>query len=215
MRLALFRLLPALAIALAATLLLPAGRVAAQGVPPQGNSSADTKTSADAPPPRPQARAERLDKLYTRLGAAGDEAEAKGITEQIDRIFERSGSDTADLLLTRARQAAEAKEFDTALDLLDFVINLQPNWAEAYHRRALVHFVRRDEEAALRDLRAVLAREPRHISALSGLAAILKSLSREKESYIVTRRLLELYPANADAKASFERMRTAVEGQGI
>lgn len=171
--------------------------------------------AAETPPARPQSRAERLEKLYARLNAASDEAEAKGIVAQIDRIFERSGSDTADLLVARARTAAEAKEFDTALDLLDFVITLQPSWAEAYHRRAMVHYLRRDEEAAMRDLRAVLVREPRHVSALSGLAAILKSLGREKDSYLVTRRLLELYPANSDAKTSFDRMKTEIEGQGI
>ena len=46
-----------------------------------------------------------------RLAKAEDEREAKGISALIERRWARSGSDTADLLLSRAAQAAEKKDY--------------------------------------------------------------------------------------------------------
>jgi len=157
----------------------------------------------------------RLDKLFERLKEAENAQAAKTIANDIERALERSGSATADLLYARAKEAMTARDFDLAIDLLDYVTTLRPGWAEPYHRRAIIHFVRKDQDAAFRDVRETLAREPRHYHALAGLGGILKNLGDSKGAFKAFNRVLEIYPHFSDLKESLEKMRPEVEGQPI
>lgn len=157
----------------------------------------------------------RLDKLFERLKEAESAPAAKVIATDIERALERSGSATADLLYARAKEAMTARDFDLAIDLLDYVTTLRPGWAEPYHRRAIIHFIRKDQDAAFRDVRETLAREPRHYQALAGLGGILKNLGDSKGAFKAFSRVLEIYPHFSDLKESLEKMRPEVEGQPI
>jgi Tfp pilus assembly protein PilF len=179
----------------------------AQQARPQGEPPV-----ASQPSQPPLTEKQRVERLFEQLKSAPDANAARGFAERIERGFEKSGSDTADLLLQRAKQAIEAKELPTALDLLDFVVTLRPDWAEAYHRRALVHFLQKDEEAALRDIRATLAREPRHWHALAGLGALLRQMGQPKPAYRAFRAAMEVYPHFGDLKQVIEKMRPEIEG---
>src|SRR3712207_7518034 len=53
--------------------------------------------------------------------AAKDESEANGVANLIERRWSRSGSDTADLLMSRASEALKAKDQALAVELLDRV----------------------------------------------------------------------------------------------
>ncbi|MCU0819500.1 MAG: hypothetical protein MUF11_09345 [Beijerinckiaceae bacterium] len=170
--------------------------------------------AADAPPTRLSEK-ERTDRLFERLKAAPNADAAKSVAQQIEQRFEKSGSDTADLLLQRAKQATESKNFDLALDLLDFVVTLKPDWSEAYHRRAIVHFLLKDEESAMRDIRQSLAYEPRHFHALAGLGQLLQIMGNRKQAYQVYRRTLDIYPQFPDLEKIMERLKQEAEGQPI
>lgn len=167
------------------------------------------------PPERALSESARLERLFSRLKDAANAEAAAPIAVQIGRAFERSGSDTADLLLARAKQAIEAKNFETALDLIDFVLTLRPDWAEAYHRRALVHFILRDEDSAIRDIRETLAREPRHFQAIAGLGAILRGNGKTKAALEAFRKVMALHPHYADLKDVVEKLQKEVDGQPI
>lgn len=187
---------------LGATPLVPAQTVLAQ-------------TTGTEPPATRQSDRERLDRLFERLKNAASPEAAKVVAHQIEQRFERSGSDTADLLLQRAKQAIESKNFDLALDLLDFIMTLKPDWAEAYHRRAIVHFLLKDEDSALRDIRQSLAHEPRHFHALAGLGQLLQIMGQRKQAYQVYRRTQEVYPQFPDLDKIMERLKLEAEGQPI
>ncbi len=200
-------------------MLLPGGTVFAQQnpAPPRPappKSEALSKTDA-LPAETGLKAAARLDKLFERLKEAETPVAAKSVAADIERILERSGSPTADLVYTRAKEAMMAKDFDLALDLLDYVILMRPAWAEPYHRRAILHFIRKDQDAAFRDVRETLAREPRHFHALAGLGGILKGLGDAKGAFKAFNRALEIYPHFSDLKESVEKMRPEVEGQPI
>jgi tetratricopeptide (TPR) repeat protein len=169
-------------------------------------------------PPSPEAArrvSDRLDKLFDQLRNAGSSEAAKPVVTEIERVFERSGSATADLIYSRAKEAMVAKDFELALDLFDYATTLRPGWAEPYHRRAIVHFILKDQDAAFRDIRETLAREPRHFFALAGLGGILKGQGDAKGAFRAFSRALELNPHFPDLKESIEKMRTEVEGQPI
>lgn len=179
---------------------------------------AHAQGNAPANPVEPQRRmseSERLSRLFERLREAANAEAARPIAQQIEQRFERSGSDTADLLLQRAKQAIESKNFDTALDLIDYVVTLRPGWAEAYHRRAIVHFLLKDEESAMRDIRQALAYEPRHFHALAGLGRLLQMMGQRKRAYEAYRRTLEVHPFFPDIQSLMEPLKRDAEGQPI
>lgn len=167
------------------------------------------------PPPLPTDPAKRLEALFERLRDAENVAAAKKAEIEIDKIFERSGSATADLMFERAKLAFVTKDFPLALDLLDYVTTLKPDFAEAYHRRAMVHVLQKDEEAALRDLKLTLGRQPRHFHALAGLAMVLQALGDKKGAYRALTRVRELNPHFPDIAEQLEKLKLDAEGQPI
>lgn len=168
-----------------------------------------------APPATRAGEAQRLDRLFERLKAAPNPEAAKSVAGQIEQRFEKSGSDTADLVLQRAKLAIESRNLETAFDLLDFAVALKPGWAEPYHRRAILHFILKDEESALRDIRQALANEPRHFHALAGLGRLLQMMGQKKRALQVYQRTLELYPHFPDIATMAEKLRAETEGQPI
>src|SRR5262249_35592404 len=157
--------------------------------------------------------AKLLSELYAHLATAGDEAVASRIANAIEHVWMTPGSDTVSLLLERARRAAGEKKNDVAVRLLDRAIQLAPDYAEAFSRRAAVHFSRNDYTAAIGDLRRVLALDPNNYKALEALGQIFKELGRKTAALEVYRRLYDVYPQMPGVKSAVEEMTREVEGQ--
>ncbi len=157
----------------------------------------------------------RIDSLFDRLAAAKDEVEAKGISEQIQRAWLKSGSDTSDLLMTRVVAAMQAKDTVLALDLLDSILALKPDWAEAWNKRATVLYQSKDFDGSLRDIRQVLALEPRHFGALAGLGMILRENGRDRQALAVLRQVLKIHPHLTSVDEAVKRMAPTVDGQSL
>jgi len=156
-----------------------------------------------------------LDELFERLAASKDQDEADGIAGAIERVFQRSGSDTADLLLNRALTALHRKESKAAFDVLDKLVVVEPEWAEAWMQRATARFMDGDRYGAVDDLGQALSREPRHFGALSGLGSVLYSLGFEKRALEVYRRALAVRPHQTDVKQMIDKLAPDVDGRDI
>ncbi|GLK70451.1 hypothetical protein KHC23_16635 [Ancylobacter dichloromethanicus] len=203
----------------------PLGAMAQTATPPAAVERPEAAPSAEAAPPAaagPEAaksaepdRAKRLDALFAALKAAPDSESAKAIAARIDVALTPSGSDTADLLMARASQATQAKEFDLAVDLLDGLLRIEPDYLEAWNKRATVFFLRQDFSNALTDLRQVVAREPRHYGAWAGIAIICKEIGDEKRALEAARHALALYPHLDEIEDMEEELSIKVEGRPI
>ena len=157
----------------------------------------------------------RADQLFERLASSKDEAEASSLSEQINRIWSRSGSDTLDLLMSRAGEAVAAKDTVLGLDVLDSVLALKSDWAEVYNRRAAIHFQRQDFDAAMRDLRQTLTLEPRHFQALAGIGMIFQQGGNGKQALAAFQAALKLNPHLKGVKQAAEKLSLQYNGQGI
>ena len=187
-------------------------------LPGQGFAQPKLSTEPSAPPKNADAgrRAPAtLDDLVARLVAAEDETEAKGIANLIERRWLRSGSDTADLLMTRATEAINAKEYPLAIELLDRVVTLQPDWAEAWNRRATAFFLLDDPASSMADIRQVLSREPRHFGAWAGLGHIYMSGGDKKRALEAYRKALAIYPKLEQVREMLDRLAPEVDGRDI
>lgn len=181
--------------------------------PSVAQESARPKPPAKEQPPRPKPIT--LDDLFDRLSKAGSEREAEGISNLIERRFARSGSDTADLLLGRATEAFEKKEFPLAIELLDRVLALRPNWAEAWYRRATVFYQIDDPVGAMADLNRALTIEPRHFNAWTGLGHILMASDDKARALEAYRRVLKINPQQSSVQTIVNRLAPDVDGQDL
>jgi tetratricopeptide (TPR) repeat protein len=125
------------------------------------------KKLPEAPAKLPKVdRTKNLDFLFGALKAAPDEASAKHVEARIWAIWIQTPSDTAALLMARAKTAVDAQKIDVAIKLLDSVIKLRPDYVEAWNRRATLYYMQNDYGRSLADIQQVLMREPRHFGAL-------------------------------------------------
>lgn len=137
---------------------------------------------------------EVLDRLFAQLRQADDKDMAAVLENAIQAMWLRSGSPTADVLMKQAGEATEAKSYGPALAILDTVVELYPDFAEGWNRRATVHFLRGDYTSSLSDIEQVLALEPRHYGALSGLGAIEKERGNGRAALRALRRAKMINP---------------------
>jgi tetratricopeptide (TPR) repeat protein len=163
-------------------------------------ASAKTETVVESSPGPLAPDDGRLDALFARLKKERNPESAGVIAEQIREAFAISGSATVDMLMANATKAASKKRFGAALDFLDQVTLLAPDFAEGWNRRATVHYMMGNLPKAMSDTARVLTLEPRHIGALGGLAGILQETGRNRQALEAWESYLSLYPADRDAQ---------------
>src|SRR5690606_26387194 len=145
------------AAALVAPLLLASGLTAGalENTPVENLGSG--KPVAAAPSPN-----ETLDALFETLKTAKTEDEATKAENEIIAVWLKSGSDTIDLRRWWSERASDEKDFNTALDFLDRVVTMKPEFAEGWNKRATVYYLTDKYSRSLADIERVLAIEPRH-----------------------------------------------------
>ena len=204
--------------AVAAILAAPlfAAAPAATQVKPDAPAAPDwVKPRGDAQRPDHGERTYSLDTLFEALKVAPDEASAKAIEDRIWALWMVSGSDTCNVLMSRAKMAADGRDYGLAIKLLNAVIELRPEYTEGWNRRATVYYLQKDYAHSLADIREVLAREPRHFGALSGLGAILQEIGDEKHALEAYRRALAIDPHLEHVGEVVKTLTEKVEGRAI
>jgi tetratricopeptide (TPR) repeat protein len=160
-------------------------------------------------------RGKNLEFLFEALKIAPDADSAKLVESRIWALWLASGSDTTDLLMTRVKAATDGKDVNLAIELLNAVIELRPDYVEAWNRRATLHFANKDYAASLADIRQVLAREPRHFGALSGLGIIMQELGEDKFALDAFRKALAVNPHLSKIPEFVKTLTEKVEGRDI
>ncbi|WP_082766378.1 hypothetical protein [Paramesorhizobium deserti] len=145
-------------------------------------------------------RTAELDKLFLELRKAHNEAKAKRIASQIYGVWNQSGSATIDLMMEWANAAIREKKYPVAMDFLNEVIVLNPDYAEGWNRRATLFFLMNDYGGAMRDINKALQLEPRHFAALAGMGSILKEMGRKEMALRAYERALAVYPMMREAQ---------------
>ncbi len=172
--------------------------------------------SAEEPGTPVVAKAENpLDTLFSELKRERNEKAAERIASRIWDTWNRSGSASVDLMMLWSQQAIEGKKYDVALDFLDQVVTLQPDYAEGWNRRATVHFMMQNYRKSMADIEHTLELEPRHFGALSGMAQIMAASGRDELALQAWQRVLDIYPMLRNAQNEVSRLSEELAGEGI
>ena len=183
-------------------------------LPARSDDAVAPQAAPDAPPLATTKQA-RLDQLFSDLKRERNEKAAERIAGNIWSEWFQSGSASIDLMMQWSQKAIENQKFDVALDFLDQVIALDPNYAEGWNRRATVHYLMGDYAMSMADIDKTLQLEPRHFGALAGMAEILKDTGRKKLALRAYEQVLKLYPMMRPAQSAVESLTQDLAGQDI
>jgi len=156
-----------------------------------------------------------LSNLYERLQASDSKETAERLVAAIEKIWLASGSDTVDLLMSRASTAFDNDDFELAKQLLDSITDLDPNYSEGWSKRAMISFKQDDYLSSLKDLERVLALDPRHFRAIQGVGLIFQQFGKKKQALELFRKVLKINPYSETAERAESELAREVEGQGI
>jgi tetratricopeptide (TPR) repeat protein len=175
----------------------------------------ETPPSVGADKAPAKSRAEQLDSLFQSLRTASSKEMAKAAENGIWRLWLESGSDTIDLLMNWAMKAMEAKDYSTALDFLDRVVIMKPDYAEGWNKRATVYFLMDDYSKSIADIGKTLALEPRHFGALSGLGMIMRELGEDKRAIEAYQKALAVDPNLDGVQKALDELQLKAAGKQI
>jgi len=156
-----------------------------------------------------------LNQLFDELAKSADATHAGAYEVEILKRLHSSGSATTDLLLGWAMDAMNKQRYGAALDILDQVILLDPDFVEGWNKRATVHFLVKDYGKSIADIQQTLALEPRHFGALSGLGMILRDIGDDRQAIEAFRKALAVHPQLENAREALETLEAKVAGEDI
>lgn len=110
------------------------------------------------------------------------------------RTWSRSGDEEADKVFRSGVEAMQRGNLEEAERLFSRVIEVAPNFAEGWNKRATVRFMRKNFAGSIADCQETLARNPNHFGAASGQGLCHLSLDEYREAAIYFRRALEIHP---------------------
>jgi len=126
--------------------------------------------------------------------------------EALWAVWSRSGDARIDELLRRGIAEMGAEHLGEAITTFTRVIELRPDFAEGWNKRATVYFLAGEYRRSLSDCGEVIKRNPQHFGALSGYGQIYLQLDQPAKALAYFRRALEVNPNMEGVRAAIERL---------
>jgi len=137
-----------------------------------------------------------LDELFDQLEKVNNSKTAELLEKKIWSIWNEHPSD---IKLTEklefGTELMQYKDYDYALKVFDNILATDPEWSEAWNKRATVFFLMKRYKKSLSDIEKVLKIESRHFGALSGQARIFIKLQEYEKAIISLKTALKFYPS--------------------
>lgn len=176
-------------------------------VTPAPLASPDDAQAAGSVEPGPTAGDDgaRLDRLFAELAEPGRKDWEK-IEGEIGKIWSRSGSPAMDLLLARGQKAMAEEDYHDAIDHFSALIDHAPEFAEGWNARATAYYLEGNFALAMADVEHVLALNPRHFGALTGLSAMFEAMDEPQLAIEAARMAEKLTPNRPSLKEAIGRL---------
>jgi tetratricopeptide (TPR) repeat protein len=118
------------------------------------------------------------------------------------QMWHQSGKPQLDALLRQGIEAMEAQQLAEADDIFTRVIDVAPEFAEGWNKRATVRYLAKNYPASIADCRETIARNPNHFGALSGQGLCHLALAEYREAAALFKRALAVHPHLDGARAN-------------
>ena len=167
-----------------------------------------------------QEREAKLNELFNQLKNNNDVTSAFEIEKKIWKIWsihpsnDRRGYRLTELLAQGSFLMTEQK-LNRAYEIFSQIILVDPNWPEAWNKRATVLYMLGRYQESQEDIDEVLKLEKRHFGALSGQGLVqieLKNYERAINSY---KEVQKIYPSMMSPKIMIPQLKELIKSESI
>ena len=165
-------------------------------------------------------RKSELDKLFSQLKNSKNLSSAQIVEKKIWEIWlihpsdDRRGFRLTELLIQGCR-LMNMGELSKAYKLFTTIIATEPDWSEAWNKRATVLYLMNRYQSSLDDIKITLALEPRHFGALSGQALNYIELKQYEKAIQSYKAAQKIYPLLDSAAKMIPELQDLINDQAI
>ncbi len=159
---------------------------------------------------------QELQQLFNQLENAPDSNTADLVTSQIwNRWMSTSGDTAINEMMERGTYFMQIGHLPLAEEIFTKIITDDPDYAEAWNKRATVRFMRQNWQGSEADIAEVLSREPKHFGALSGLGMIKLYEGDLPTALLIYEEVLTIHPFSPDAVKFIPEIKKALKGTSL
>ena len=156
-----------------------------------------------------------LDKLFDEL-KKNISSSSSSIAQQIWTLWSTHPTDQKlTLILDEGSRLVQDQRLDKAIEVFTEVIKLDPNWAEAWNKRATVFYMMGKFKQSQEDIDKVLALEARHFGALAGQGLVNIQLKNYEKAILSYQQVKEIYPSMQSPEIMIRRIEELMKQQTI
>ena len=165
-------------------------------------------------------RKSELDKLFSQLKNSKNLSSAQIVEKKIWEIWlihpsdDRRGFRLTELL-TQGSRLMNMGELNKAYELFTTIIATEPDWSEAWNKRATVLYLMNRYQSSLDDIKITLTLEPRHFGALSGQALNYIELKQYEKAIQSYKAAQKIYPLLDSATKMIPELKYLLNDQAI
>ena len=143
----------------------------------------------------------KLNKLFDKLEKVNNAKTAESLEKKIWSVWnEHPNNKRLTEKLEFGTELMQYGDYDYALKVFNNVLNADPEWSEAWNKRATLFFLMNQYKKSLDDIDKVLNIESRHFGALSGQARIYVKLQEYEKAIMSLKKALKFYPTFRSGK---------------
>ena len=156
-----------------------------------------------------------LNKLFEKL-KTGNSLLTNEIEQKIWKIWSTHPKDKKlTLMLLKGSNLVNEKKLNEAVDVFSKVIEIDPNWAEAWNKRATVYYIVGKFQKSQKDIDKVLKLEKRHFGALAGQGLVNIQLQNYEKAIKSYEKAQKIYPAMESPKTMIKEINKLIKKQSI
>ena len=156
-----------------------------------------------------------LDRLFIEL-KKNNPSKSSNIEQQIWLLWSTHPSDKKlTALLDEGSKLVQDQKLYKAISVFTDAIDLDPNWAEAWNKRATVFYMVGEFEKSQNDIDKVLKLEKRHFGALAGQGLVNIQLQNYEKAIKSYQMAEEIYPGMNSPKLMIKQIEEIIKSQSI
>ena len=160
-------------------------------------------------------RKKQLDKLFNEL-KTDNPVSTFEVEQKIWKIWStHPKKNELTLMLSEGSTLVKNDKLNEAVNIFTKVIELDPNWAEAWNKRATVFYLLGKFQKSQNDIDKVLELEERHFGALAGQGLVNIQLNNYEKAIMSYEKAQKIYPTMKSPKIMIKEIKELIKQQSI